>query len=462
MKTSRQSSRLFFRALFAGTICIILVLVFSGSKNLQAQIYEPEGLNMPGAWNSWNNPPANNLALASATQVPGGRVVPIGLGIRRWQTFFSVAATGGDIVGGTYDWLFTSGPTTGPWGNKWSNVNVVMNTLQVYTKEGPANNNITVTDGKWYTMNWEDAGYSDTRAIFMETSAQPVDIASVTSPSGNVLPATPVNVTVTLASPKSIDEYVFLRYSTDAWVTSVILGVPVTTTTGMAQIPGQVDATTVSYYVFTSTLSSINTDFDLYTLKMNNNGGLNYSYLVTSPPVVPDFRPLNDVTVLSGTTKCYDAKQTITLAGGSTIFKVEATGRVDLIAGKNILMLPGTSVASTGIMIARITIDDSYCPPGEPGKSAESAAISTIPVNSFSVKVFPNPTPGNVVCDIQGIQENAQVRVELINIQGKTIHVGHFIGNGQYSLPLQGLPSGAYYIKAVTDEKVVTKILLKR
>ena len=65
-----------------------------------AQIYAPEGLNMPGTWNGWTNPPTNNLAIASSTQVTGGRVTKITTGTARYQTIFSAAASGADFTGG--------------------------------------------------------------------------------------------------------------------------------------------------------------------------------------------------------------------------------------------------------------------------------------------------------------------------------------------------------------------------
>jgi hypothetical protein len=60
---------------------------------------------------------------------------------------------------------------------------MVVNTLQNYTKEGTSDNIANLIDGKWYTVNWEDLGYQDSRAIFMETSAEPVSITSVSVPS---------------------------------------------------------------------------------------------------------------------------------------------------------------------------------------------------------------------------------------------------------------------------------------
>jgi hypothetical protein len=117
--------------------------------------------------------------LASSTQVTNGRVTKISFGTARYQTIIKVAESGGDITGGTYEWLFTSGPSNNYYQNKWGSVGTVtMNSLQNYTLDG-SNNNITVSNGKWYTTNWKDAGYANTSAIFMETSAEPVTLSVV-------------------------------------------------------------------------------------------------------------------------------------------------------------------------------------------------------------------------------------------------------------------------------------------
>lgn len=268
------------------TAMSLFVIVFSFQamimNNAQAQIYEPEGLNMPGAWDSWTNPPTN-LALASSTQVAGGRIVKFSAGQTRWQTIFNVAATGGDLPEGAYEWLFTSGSSANYFQNKWSNVTVVMNTLQTYTKEGPNNNSVTLSDGKWYTVNWEDLGYQDSRAIFMETSAEPVLITAVSLQTG-ILENQPVNVGITTNAPKSADEKVYLRYTTNVWASSVVMEVPMTGTNGSVNIPGFPAGTNVSCYAFTSTVSSPTADFDLYTIHTLNNMGANYNYTVPGPP----------------------------------------------------------------------------------------------------------------------------------------------------------------------------------
>ncbi len=274
---------------------VILILLFTGifltGITVQAQIYEPEGLNMPGAWNSWTNPPTNNLALASSTQVTGGRVEKIAIGTPRWQTIFSVAVTGGDLIGGTYEWLFTSGATSNFYQNKWSATNVVSDSLQLYTKEGAANNNITLANGKWYTMNFEDIGYVNTRAIFMRTSAEPIEISSVSVPA-SVTANNPATINLGLSAAKCPEEFIFIRYSTNGWATSAVAQVTVSGTSGSAQIPGQPAGTVVSYYAFTTTHSTVTADYDLLTIKLNNNNGLNFSFTVSGSSAVVTFANL--------------------------------------------------------------------------------------------------------------------------------------------------------------------------
>ncbi|MCX6266630.1 MAG: T9SS type A sorting domain-containing protein [Bacteroidetes bacterium] len=575
-------------------VMFIAGLFLSGTSG-QAQIYEPEGLNMPGAWNGWTNPPAANLALASYTQVPGGRVVKYSTGTARWQTIFSVAATGGDLVGGSYQWLFTSGPTTGAYNNKWSGTNVTINTLQPYTKEASANNTITITDGKWYTMNWEDAGYANTRAIFMETSAQPVDISSVSVPSG-IGPGGPAVIDITLSQAPSLEELFYIRYSTDAWATSSVVTVAMSGATGNAEIPGQLAGTVVSYYAFSSTIDLITADFDLLTIKLNSNGGVNYAYTVSTPPVVITFanlqdppsgtiepgqpfqvfgkalipgitglaipaagleawigysnsnvdpalwtdwvpatymmplggadefitnlgpaitttgtwyyatrfrynggsflyggysstgggfwdgtanvsgvltvqnppvpvtRTLENIIVAVKEVVCYDATQTITLAGNGTYFEVMDAGYVTLIAGQNIIFLPGCKVHEGAILHGRITDSAHYCSwtGRSVTKEAEITGTDLVQSGAFSFRIFPNPATVSVTVNLQGVADDAQSHLELFGIRGNRLSSCTITGSGYHALPLSDLPSGMYYIRIISGVNVQTRVVVKQ
>lgn len=252
--------------------------------SVTAQIYEPEGLNMPGAWNGWTNLPTNNLALANPNQVPGGRLVKITQGQTRWQTTFSVAPSGADLIGGSYEFVFSSGPSGSPWNNTWKNATFSPNNLTNLTFNSGSNNNITISNGKWYTMNWLDAGYTGSKAIFMETSAQPVTFSSVSqSPSsGSVFASSAVTINVTASAVPSPEEIVYVRYSTNNYTASTLVPVTFNGVNGTATIPAQAGGSNVSYYVFSTTVSNPSlSDIDMYTIRFNNNGST-YGYTVSS------------------------------------------------------------------------------------------------------------------------------------------------------------------------------------
>ncbi len=258
----------------------LFILLFAALGKGFGQIYELEGLNIPGSWDSWNNPPTVS-ALASSTQA-SGEVTLRSLG--HYHTIIGVASSGGDITGGSYEFLFTSGNATdGYYNNKWANTAVTLNTIQSYTYNSGSNNTITVTNGNYYTVNWEDNGYANTRAIFMETSAEPVSISSLTEPgTGDVVIGSGVEITITTSATPCAEENIFLRYTTDNWSTSSLVAFSFSGTTGTATIPGQSNGTTVEYYAYSTTLASgsIGTDHDLVTINLINNGGSNYTYTV--------------------------------------------------------------------------------------------------------------------------------------------------------------------------------------
>ncbi|GAP42619.1 protein containing Por secretion system C-terminal sorting domain [Lentimicrobium saccharophilum] len=264
-----------------------IALLTAPLMETQAQIYEPEGLNMPGTYNSFNNPPTN-LAFASSTQVTNGRITKITTGQARWQTVFSVAASGGDITGGSYQWLFTSGPSGEYYNNKWAGVNVQMNTLQTYTHNTGSDNSVTFTNGKWYTMNWKDIGYSSTEAIFIETDAEPVSIASEYRIPSVVYPDMKPVVYATLSAPVAGGQGVYVRYSNDDFTTSTIIELSLLSgNTYRAELPN-FSTGTIIYYFFTSKagLTSINhSNADMFTINFLNNGGSNYSYTIQSGTV---------------------------------------------------------------------------------------------------------------------------------------------------------------------------------
>lgn len=272
--------------------CILMSVSLLFSTRAMAQIYAPEGLNMVGEVETpnWVNPPNTNSPLGSEFQVTNGGMKLLTVGTRRWHATFTATATA------TQQFLFTTGPSGTPWNNKWANVTPVsLNTMQTYTYQGGTNNTINVTAGKRYTLNWKEQnpdnnvgttdGYINTQAVFMETTNAPVTISSTSqSPlAASVHPTDPVDVTVNTSASLSPEEKVYIRYTTNSYASSTLLQVTMVGNSGTAQIPAQIDGTSVQYYAFTSTgtTGQIGTDYDMFTI--NSGGGDSYTSTALTP-----------------------------------------------------------------------------------------------------------------------------------------------------------------------------------
>ena len=253
------------------------MVFLSSISGAYAQIWGPDGLRMPGDWNGWTN--TNPMSGAFNLSLNGNR----------YTTTFQYTNTTG-----TNNFKFASGGSGNPWGNEWRNTNFSVNTLSNVAwsnfSPNPANNNntIAVTQNKFYTVNFLDNGYQQfSQAIFMETDAAPVTLSGIAqSPlNGSIEDSDNVTVTFNTSSSLSANEKVYLRYAVNGnWAGSSLVLASVTGTSGTATIPAQSGASTVAYYLFTTTVTNpAIANVDMVTMRILNNSGANYSYTVNTP-----------------------------------------------------------------------------------------------------------------------------------------------------------------------------------
>jgi hypothetical protein len=183
----------------------------------------------------------------------------------------------------------------------------------------------------------------------------------------------------------------------------------------------------------------------------NNISGV----LTVLPPSVPANRILQDIAVEPEQSVCYDATQTITVAGGGTFFKVLAGGTVSLVAGQKITMLPGTGIASGGYLHAWITTNGTYCGSGS-GKSAEVRDI-TAP----SVKVYPNPASDRILIDVSSEPGRESAQVMLLNLQGQQLGMTTVGSDGKGEISLKTYPAGFYLLKIILGGEMRTIKIIK-
>ncbi len=162
--------------------------------------------------------------------------------------------------------------------DKWQNTSFDIDSEMIlYHGDGNSPNSIInggVTMGKYYTIQIEGLAYSNRNAVIMETDNMPVTIASLSREHNTIYHSQDAIINVALSSAKSPQEKAYIRYTKDNWTTSEVSEVLFNddNTTGYGKIPAdfnQNNGTYVQYYVYTTTVSAINTsNHDLITLNL--------------------------------------------------------------------------------------------------------------------------------------------------------------------------------------------------
>ena len=185
-------------------------------------------------------------------------------------------------------------------------------------------------------------------------------------------------------------------------------------------------------------------------------------------PFLFTFPILNNVviqgtTIITGQTSCYNALQTITVAGGGTNFVVQNGGVVTMIAGQKISFLAGTTVQSGGQLNAYITATNSYC--SSLGSSMVNALVKeeiNLPdAQALSnLLVYPNPTEGKFILELPGEELNSPVLVRIYNMKGLEVLTKQLTVAGKSEFSLESQTPGIYLVNMIKEgEMKMIKIL---
>ena len=184
----------------------------------------------------------------------------------------------------------------GSWSNQWGGGYWITSYDQYWTIGPNGGNAIWKGTILSYTQinTLNPAGYINQNLPtgIMTLSASPVSVPNVSQVGtdiggGNYQISSTMaqTVDITISQAKSSEEKIYLRYSNDNWTTNNWILATGSGTSYTAIIPGQVNGTTVSYYVLTTTLThSAGNELDQYpdllTLNYNTNGGANFIYTI--------------------------------------------------------------------------------------------------------------------------------------------------------------------------------------
>ena len=169
-----------------------------------------------------------------------------------------------------------------------------------------------------------------------------------------------------------------------------------------------------------------------------------------------------DGSVANGETQCYNATETITVAGGGNTFIVNSGGSANMIAGQNIIYYPGTTVLEGGYMLGKI-FDGLYCGQKAPSVVTTTPDENAVPVvlSQSSFTLYPNPTAGKFTIEQTSGSLHERVRVEIYGMRGEKVLTGELPGEMKHDFSISGLPDGLYFVKVIAGEDTRTIKLIK-
>lgn len=169
-------------------------------------------------------------------------------------------------------------------------------------------------------------------------------------------------------------------------------------------------------------------------------------------PSIPVNLELTSVDITSDT--CFNATQTIIIAGDDTYVTVQPSASATFIAGQTIRFLPGFHAQSGSYVSAYITTDGLFCdmlPQSlaqnvyEPEVLEKSVILENdeLPLISQGLKVYPNPTNGMVTVEMENFGD--QKLLEIVNITGQTVFK-QITNENKINIDISAFNKGLYII----------------
>ena len=166
----------------------------------------------------------------------------------------------------------------------------------------------------------------------------------------------------------------------------------------------------------------------------------------------------------SGDFTCYNASNTIVVAGLPSTFIAYPGSNSIFIAGMKIRYLTGTAVKAGAYMHGYIAATGPWCNDLYPPPESRVATTTELPpaiIQRPYFSIYPNPTTGYVTLEQKRGTPFSTIRVELFGMRGERLLNQVLTGGGKYDLNFADLQPGLYFVKVVADNYVETFKLVR-
>ncbi len=190
-------------------------------------------------------------------------------------------------------------------------------------------------------------------------------------------------------------------------------------------------------------------------------------YSIEITEALPENIIVSNVVVPGSTSGCFNALQSIVVAGDGKYFTAEPNSAVEFLAGQNIKFLDGTSFMEGSNVLARIVPEGPFCQNKSMLATASGNALISHTLEHKQMlksdwcKVFPNPTTGHLTISINEGETILPSTVEILNTVGETIVRTGNIMPGYFLINLSDKPEGMYFIRVIKGKKSFTAKVIK-
>jgi hypothetical protein len=208
-----------------------------------------------------------------------------------------------------------------------------------------------------------------------------------------------------------------------------------------------------------------------YYISFEGNAKYGYGICIDDVQIsgiaIPAINYLSNKTVANGEIMCYDATDSIMVAGIAPVELLNGS-TVNLIAGKSIIILPGFHSYEGSKLNAFITLTDSYCNAlPSPANTSVAEKIVLVPeaiksatpeVNEKNIKIYPNPNNGRFTIELNNFEGLSTVTIT--NTQGSIVYQNKVLINVHSELELPTRSKGLYFVSIKNGETIKTNKII--
>jgi len=183
---------------------------------------------------------------------------------------------------------------------------------------------------------------------------------------------------------------------------------------------------------------------------------------------IPNEISIAGTTISDLESDCFDAKQTIIVAGDGSTVEVLAGGDATFVAGQTIYLRYGFTSAEGSYTHAYITLNNEFCgsqpAPLVASQQAPLEEVLHIPdqisnSDGLSIHIYPNPTSGRFKIDFSNFTETADVHV--MNFQGQEVLNTSNMNQLTMELNISKLPKGIYMVIVESADQIISGKVIK-